>query len=779
MPEQKNPRDLGFRPNEPNLSHSPESDGLDVVSSSGGLGRWFKKNPNLIKGIAAGALLLVLLVVISWQMGWFGGGATKARDVAAQPQPPAPPPATAAAANAAPAPTPTAPAPAGAVPTPTPQAQANPADKKPEAEAKKESAKEQNVALLDDVTKWKRPDDLFRARKENHPKLLEAVVFVGGEKFHGSDPAASALTKLLEPLPTEEPATPGATTPKPGQPSTVPGQPLTVPGQMPPGAMPGTPQATPGATPQPIRPRNQAENTKLVETIIAALGENGSDTARKTLEQVLSGKLTTDDDKAAVEATLKTLVAHPTLENDLLLFKVLMTPEAMRPADRQGPWPAKELRTKAFDLIKPAASPELRAKLAEAIAGRMSKLPPGDPIRDYLLAPDPLNGIAQAVLYQQASTVKDVRMKLEQQLAGYSSLALVRLLAIPAGVETGATGGFTPAAMPMGSTPTAAAGKDDPNLVLQLAGLLWSEKFRETLETQLGELKSIDRQTNVIVLAATIPQDSTRIALARLLRKRWNDGPKSLETAGLFDRIIADPALLVLTKLGPRKDAKARGGKQQQPQQPSRQTQTGAGGKMAEVAKSNQKKEQSEQEWMAASNKLVAASFKRFYAAAQAREKIDAASDKPAGIVPRLPDDLTLNEGATPVAAYYMRWPEDVADKVSGEKPSPMQVYYVRAEEQNKPRKAVSYYARLAQSRVSDARSIDNKAVWIDGMRADAETNRRRSVDVWITRAEDKAGEAVGDDDVTDMIVEILVVDINDPVTRDAPAGRAAASKDE
>lgn len=770
MPEQKNSRDaLNFRANEPDFSHSPDGDavggGFEAGSSSaGGLSRWIKKNPNAVKGIAAGALVLVLLVVVAWSMGWFGGSTNKPQNVAAQP--PAAPP------TAPPTTPPTDPAPT-APSTPAPQTQANPADKKPEAEAKKEPAKEEDQAIPEDVAKWKRPH-YYRARKENHPKLLEAVVFLG-EKFHGSDPAAVGLSELLKPLPPEEPATPDATTPKPGQPPTV-------PGQMPPGAMPGTPTTTPGATPQPIRPRNQAENTKLVETIIAALGENGSDTARKTLEQVLSGKLTTDDDKAAVEATLKTLVAHPTMENDLLLFKVLMTPEAMRPANRQGPWPAKELRTKAFELIKPAASPELRAKLAEALAERISKLPPGDPIRDFLLTPDLSNGVAQAVLYQQASVVKEVRIKLEQQLTGYSSLALSQLLAIPGGVDTSSGAGFTPAALPMGPATGAgpATAKDDPTLLLQLAGLLWSEKFREPIEEQLGESKSIDRQANLITLAATIPQDSMRVALARLLRKRWNDGPKSLETAGLFDRVVADPALLVLTKLGPRKDSKAKGGKQPTQPQPTRQPPAGAaGGKMAEVAKANQKKEQSEQDWMAASNKLVVASLKRFRAAAAAREKADAESKNPTGIVAKLPDDMQLGKGATAVAAYHLRWPEDLSDKISGDKPSPIQIYYVRAEEQNKPKKAVSYYAQQVQMRVSDARSIEGKAVWLDGMRADAQTDRRRSMDVWITRAEEKAGENVADDEMTDLVVEILVVEINDPVTRDAPTSRAAAAKDE
>ncbi len=59
----------------------------------------------------------------------------------------------------------------------------------------------------------------------------------------------------------------------------------------------------------------------MVETIVEALGCNGSNLAHRTLEQVLAGTFATDDDKAAVEATLKTLLAHPSDEGDAVLFR--------------------------------------------------------------------------------------------------------------------------------------------------------------------------------------------------------------------------------------------------------------------------------------------------------------------------------------------------------------------------------------------------------------------------------------------------------------------------
>ena len=158
----------------------------------------------------------------------------------------------------------------------------------------------------------------------------------------------------------------------------------------PPGAMrPERGVLPPGAGPTPPSgaPRNSAGMAKLMETIVAALGDNGSEPARRALEQILAGTLTTDDDKTAVEAALKALVAHPSATSDALLLRALAAPEALRPADREGPWPAKDLQAKAFELIKTSLSGALRTEAGRGaarspVAGRRdesgSRSSPGD-----------------------------------------------------------------------------------------------------------------------------------------------------------------------------------------------------------------------------------------------------------------------------------------------------------------------------------------------------------------------------------------------------------------
>ncbi len=330
-----------------------------------------------------------------------------------------------------------------------------------------------------------------------------------------------------------------------------------------------------------------ADLTKLVETIVEALGCNGSGLARSTLEQVLAGTFATDDDKTAVEATLKTLLAHPSEESDALLLRVMTAAKDLRSAEHEGPWPAKDLQAKAFELVKQSASIGLRTKLAGIALGKHARLDPKDPTTEFLLLANPLNCGAQLLFYEKSDLKKNKELKttLEQQFVGYSSAAVARCLGIPSenlpatpgvpaplmrpaggfgappGRPGGGGGGFGGGAAPapLGGEPIHPAEPvktTDADLGPQIAGQLWSGEFRRLIEPQVGELHSLEKQPQLMVLAATIPEDSTRAILAKLLRKHWSDGPKALETAGLIDRAITDPGLLPIIKMsGKRKES--------------------------------------------------------------------------------------------------------------------------------------------------------------------------------------------------------------------------------
>ncbi len=499
-----------------------------------------------------------------------------------------------------------------------------------------------------------------------------------------------------------------------------------------------------------------------METIIAALGDNGSAVALKTLEQILAGVTATDDDKAAVEAALKALVAHPGPENDALLVRVIAAPEALRPADRQGPWPAKDLRSKALELMKASASSGLRTKLAEAMADRLSRLSADDPVRQFLLAADPLNCGAQIVLFERGAFSKEINATLEQQLTSYSALALGRLLKVSREMQmaSGGNRGFNP--------PGGASSSINADLDFQLAGLLWSEKFVTPLIAKLAEGHSLEKQADLVLLAGTIPQDATRAALAKTLHKHWNEGPKALETVDIANKMVTDPGLLVLLKMFPRKGETKAAARTPAPR--GRTVRGPPNGGAAAAAKiAADKKEQAEKEWMNLSSKLVTAWCARFHAAAQARDKREAEAGNPSSsAVPKLPSEFEMANEAKVTTAYHLVWPAEAPADMANSRPSLLEIYYIRVEETNKPKKAIGYYARQLQVKTSDVRKLDNnKTDWLDNLRTLAQTSRRRSVDVLLTRADNRAADATKDNQETDLVVEILTIEIKDPAGRE------------
>jgi len=781
------------RNNEPQLSHSL-GDGLDpenIAEAPIGLsnarakskrGPWFK-NPEVVKGVVAGVVVVVLLLLIlGWQFDLFSGATQADRPtVASQPNPPTPPP---------PPTSPKPPAPAQSVVVVPP---GSPAQNPRQESTAEKPPQEQKPPLPDDVAKWEK-EHYFRARRENDPKLLEAIAYLV-KTFPGKSTVAEGLTELLKPLPPEKPAEgtpPGQISPdapgvvRPGVPgvaSPVPGGPISQ----------GITPHAPGA-----RPYSSGNLTGLVEAIVAALGENGSESARDTLEQIISGTFATDDDKVAVEAALKALLAHPGPQNDSLLLRVLTEPGVVRPADRQGPWPEKELQAKAFELTKQSASSGLRAELAKALVERHVRLDPKDPMHEFLLASNPLNCGAQLTIYEKADPTAEVKTRLEEQFLDYSSLAMARYLGIPDKLEQPTTGiggpkmeahqpdrllgGFDlpgdllhgpnrkPGAPPPAAPSPGPRGKvgapadkptTDEDLAPRLAAGLWSRGFLALLEPKLTtkSLESLEKKPKLVLLAGTIPQDSTRALLNTLLRKRWDEGPKALETAGLTEKVITDPGLLTVVKMLPRRDTKstARGTPR------GRRPAAAGGSKIIEAA---QKKQQTEQEWMDLSSKLVRAWCMRFHAATQARRKGEADSETGSTAPLKLPEGFDLSPNARVIASYHLAWPDEAPPEIAKLNPGLLEVHYVRVEEVNKPWKATAYYSRQADLRSSDARTID-KTTWLDNVRVGSQKDRRRSLDVLITPPQTYVpADRHKDEDETDLVIEILSVEIKDPIRK-------------
>ena len=398
------------------------------------------------------------------------------------------------------------------------------------------------------------------------------------------------------------------------------------------------------------------------------------------------------------------------------------------------------------------------------MADRLSRLDDQDPVCAFLLAADPANCGAQAVFLERGVFSKEINAKLQQQLASYSAQALAHLLKVSSEVELGARGSRPVAS----ASDVASPAGSDPSV--RVAQLLWSDKFGASLTARLSEPHSLEKQADSVLLAATIPQDTMRASLWKTFRKHWPEGPTIVGTGDVTSKIVTDPGFLVLLKMFPRKSDSKPGVRT--PPARSRPGRSLPNSGAVAGKKAPEKKEQAEKDWMTLSSKLTTAWCARLQTAAQARDKAEAeAGTVSANAAHKLPSEFETAHGAKLVTAYHLVWPAEVSAEMAATPPSPLEIYYLRIEETAKPKKAIGYYARQWQLKTPEARKTDtsNKTDWLDSVRTLGPNNHRRSVDVLLTRADNKGTDAAKDKDneEIDLVVEILTIEIKDPASRE------------
>ncbi|MGA2061147.1 MAG: hypothetical protein ABSG67_11745 [Thermoguttaceae bacterium] len=742
-----------------------------------GKGKGWQKyfQSNAVKAGVAGVVVLLLVLIIGWQI--LGGSEKKpmgpSASLSSHQAQPAPPP----------SPMPAEPAPATPdqkdtsadqnAQTGQENKQGQPAETQPEA-AQPEHAQPvmgahgmspgampgaENTSTLpklpDDISKWEK-GDFVRARQENNPKLLEAVAYMG-EKFPGSVPKALELADLLK-------------TPKSLDPNTAPYAQSPIPG--------------------------------LIEATIDALGKNGSQAARQTLMQILSGKFTTDDDRAAVEAVLKTLLQTPSAENDDILAKVILSPEEIRPATPQGVWQPAELRTRALDLVKLNPSENLSIKLAEILAQK--GLEPNDPVVDFLLQDNPANLNAQLRLYQSEDLPLDIKTKLEQYFLKYSSLAINLTMGIPSATDaTTPTGTWTMpppsgresrTAPPGPGTPTngtlpgdaSKAKASDYERGAYLAKLLWGEPLAGLMTAHLGEVRTLEKSTSDIMLASTLPLDSIHAAMLKMLKKQAGYGPQSLEAAGWSDKVLTDPSLVVVMKLllltrsKNLKTAPVSGSATTsaptatQPGRyppPRRPTGADAGGAAGQPTKTEmaQRREQVELEWLTTLSKMVDAWCNRFADAAQAQKRAERKGQKVLEQRPTRLDEFEMPQDAKNlkdvkiIAAYQLNWPDKAPGDMGKVKLPGLKIQFFRIQLNGKLKGTMTTFKQLAKG--GDIHNMSN-GQWLELIKIGSQPSSKRSLDILVTSADKQAVDlSQRVEEPIDLEVDILAIEITDPGT--------------
>ncbi len=210
------------------------------------------------------------------------------------------------------------------------------------------------------------------------------------------------------------------------------------------------------------RQQPRGVSTNLIRAIVYALGANDTRTAWQTITQVIEGTFETDNNRVATIAALEALVAYLSTDNQGLLLRCLTAPQELRELAgagqirRPGGMPysgdygamgpgygpgrgqgrgerltAEELQQTAFSLVKPAATEDLRTKLASHLANPNTPQEDVDLFGDFLRELHPDNLAGQLILYQGQAVSEESKAAIEENFLTYSSDALAGILGIP------------------------------------------------------------------------------------------------------------------------------------------------------------------------------------------------------------------------------------------------------------------------------------------------------------------------------------------------------------
>jgi hypothetical protein len=522
---------------------------------------------------------------------------------------------------------------------------------------------------------------------------------------------------------------------------------------------------------------------------------NFADWKKEDLRAIVAGKLATPDDRTATAAALGLLAARADRDDEDLLLEALTAPERLRPplvpslagpgvgagvapGRQQGPMGPEELQKSAVAALRSTASESLRLRLARYLVH--PDTPPS--VRQSLIGcleeARVENLAAQTVLYASEEIDAKVRGMLEQRFAAWSAQGLGRVLGLPAsqsapaaafspGVAAGAAAAG-PARLGWASTPA------QPLAPLSVAPLdpldtlrwLWTDEFADVLDRRLSLAESLTEAPGTLALAASVPSPAARAAVYKMLDKHWCEAPGPTDSTSAWFGAVTDPGLLLVLKELPRREAASRLAEHYG----SKGSKAGAGikgGKGAKLVPNSlaakasvtaavaQRRKLAEQWWINGSEFLVENWCTRFHRTALAARGRSPATST-ADAAPELP--MPLHPHARVTAVFHGDWPGRLAEKVPAAARDPLDIYYVRIEEKNQPERILGYYRRQLQT--PEQRSTQRGA-WLDHLGSGSQPERKRSVDVLVTRAVPGVPALGGEDQ--ELIIEILWIEAKDP----------------
>lgn len=447
--------------------------------------------------------------------------------------------------------------------------------------------------------------------------------------------------------------------------------------------------------------QRQPAASGLTATLVAALAANGTPAARDALRQLLAGALTTDDDRTAVDAVLRTLAERPSQDNEELLHQVLAAPGKLRPPG-QGSVSADAIQAKACDLVRRNASDQLRLRIAEAAADPATPETFRKRLRAIVEQLDPRNTEPQIVLYQGGVLEGPARAAMEKRLAAISGDALLTLM--------------------VGESKTSTIA--DANLLRRACCRLWGEQFTSWLALHPHRIESLEEGSSLLLLAATIPSERVRTKLLRGLKRYIDAGPSALARTAIATNVATEPGFLVAIKSVERQLGQASRGDAARVAPALRSEEA-----RKQFLQRQEQREKTVREWNDFSENVLRAWCRRLHAAATS------GGPRPSSGTETAPSPIKLafrthadGENAEMVGAYRFDLPgvsgDGFVDRLDF-----LQVRYARIEERTRISRLVDFYRRQLDGEVW---SVDDGA-WLDCLLVDSASGRRRSLDVLIT----------------------------------------------
>lgn len=461
------------------------------------------------------------------------------------------------------------------------------------------------------------------------------------------------------------------------------------------------------------------EPTAALEAIANALARNGTASARRTLASMLAGTIPVENDQAAVVAALRALAVNPSEENDRLLAVAVFEPETLRVAG-QRQMASESLRQQAVAALADYGRSGIRLLAARRFVDPACPPEARKLLAQVWLRPHPENLEADAFLSERPELDAQTRAQILKCLVDLSGRAMQHFLGIAASQTPAQTSATQPA---------------DPELPYRVACQLWNAEFGRTLHARRTTIRSMEEAKDWVLLAATVPRSDVRSRLARLLERRWEEGPPVARTSGEYGReaVVVEPGILAVLKS-------------------VRRSRSGGSPNPAKARVTGARFAAAKDPWLNFEESLVR-DFCRRFAEAAVQANRGAEGDKPTPSSEgetALP--VALHPRAEVVAQYFVRWPGNDAAKLAPISPEPMDVAYVRVEQKARPMSVRGHYERVLKG---CAIHPVTDGVWLETLRS-SKDGSLRSIDVLLTRANPKSDTPP--DEIQEITVEILSV---------------------